>query len=62
MASIAVVRVSDEELERLAKESGRLSIEARIIEELREFRSKDRQVYAYRVGEYLHRTRTGCAH
>ena len=50
--AIEVVRVSDEELERLAKERGRLSLEAHIIDELRQFRSMDRQVYTFRVGNY----------
>jgi hypothetical protein len=42
--------VPDIELERLAEEHGPSSIEARIMEELRKLRAKDRQVFAFRVG------------
>ena len=47
-----LVPVSDAELERLAHEGGPLSIEARIARELRMQRAMDRQVFAFRVGEY----------
>jgi hypothetical protein len=47
-----VIPVPDAELERLARAGGPLSVEARILEELREQRAKDRQVFAFRVGEY----------
>jgi hypothetical protein len=40
----------DHELERLVKERGPLSIEARIVEILRKRRAKDHQVHAFRVG------------
>jgi hypothetical protein len=42
--------VPDEELERLALELGPSSIAARIVEDLRELRAKDRQAFAFRVG------------
>jgi hypothetical protein len=42
--------VPDEELERLAKERGPSSVEARMVEELRKLRAKDRQIFAFRVG------------
>ena len=41
--------VPDEELE-LAKERGSSSVEARMVEELRKLRAKDRQIFAFRVG------------
>lgn len=47
-----LVSVSDAELERLARDSGPSSVEARIVRELREQRAKDRQVFAFRVGPY----------
>lgn len=47
-----LVPVSDAELERLAREGGPLSIEARIVRELRMQRAMDRQVFAFRVGDY----------
>jgi hypothetical protein len=50
--AIEIERISDAELERLAEQGGSLSVEAGIIEELRERRAKDRQVYAFRVGDY----------
>lgn len=42
--------VPDEELERLAKEHGPSSVEARMVEELQKLRAKDRQIFAFRVG------------
>ena len=50
--AIEIERISDAELERLAAQGGSLSVEASIVEELRERRAKDRQVYAFRVGDY----------
>jgi hypothetical protein len=47
-----LVPVTDAELERLAQKGGPTSVEARIVEELREQRAKDRQVFAFKVGEY----------
>jgi hypothetical protein len=44
--------VSDEELERLAKERGPTSIEARIVQELHKLRAMDRQIFAFRVGAF----------
>ena len=45
-----VAFVPDEELERLAKERGPSSVEARMVEELRKLRAKDLQIFAFRVG------------
>jgi hypothetical protein len=50
--AIEIVCVPDTELERLAEQAGSLSVEAEIVEELRERRAKDRQVYAFRLGDY----------
>ena len=47
-----VVRVPDEELERIASENGPGCVEAQILARLRFLRAKDRQVFAYRVGDY----------
>jgi len=47
-----LVRVPDEEVERLAKEQGPGSIAARVLAELRAQRAKDRQVFAFRFGNY----------
>ena len=47
-----LVRVPDEEVERLAKEQGPGSIPARVLAELRTQRAKDRQVFAFRFGNY----------
>ena len=49
---IEIVRVSDAELARLAKEGGSRSTEARIVKQLSKRRAKDQQVYAFRVGGY----------
>ena len=46
----AVELIPDEELERLAIERGRSSIEARILQDLRKMRAKDRQTFAFRIG------------
>jgi hypothetical protein len=43
--------VPDEELERLTKERGPSSVEARMVETLRKLRAKDRQIFAFRVGD-----------
>ena len=42
--------VPDRELERLAKERGPSSVEARMVEELRKLRTKGLQIFAFRVG------------
>jgi len=47
-----VMRVPDEELERIAHEQGPACVEAQILARLRFLRAKDRQVFAYRVGDY----------
>jgi hypothetical protein len=47
-----VVLVPDEELERLANERGPSSIEARIFHELHKLRAKDRQIFAFRIGDH----------
>jgi hypothetical protein len=47
-----LVRVPDEEVERLAKEQGPGSIAARVLANLRSERAKDRQVFAFRIGPY----------
>jgi hypothetical protein len=47
-----VVKVSDKELEQLAKVRGPKSIEARVLARLRALRAKDRQVFAFRFGPY----------
>ena len=49
--SLRALRVSDEELVRLAKEGGPRSAEARIVRLLRKRRAKDYQAYAFRVGD-----------
>ena len=50
MASL--IRVPDEELERLAKKRGPRSVAAEVLTELRAQRAKDRQVFAFRYGPY----------
>jgi hypothetical protein len=45
-----LVQVPDQEVERLAKEHGSGSIEARVLTWLRFQRSKDWQVFAFRIG------------
>jgi hypothetical protein len=50
--ALEIVRVSDSELARLAKEGGSRSTEARIVKQLRKRRAKDYQAYAFRVGGY----------
>lgn len=52
MVATDLLPVPDAELERLALERGPLSVEARIMTELRKQRAKDRQVFAFRVGDY----------
>jgi hypothetical protein len=47
-----ITRISDEELERLAREGGPTSIEAMLLARLRRLRAKDRQVFAFRIGQY----------
>jgi len=50
---IEVERVSDELLELAAEMKGPSSAEAQVLARLRLQRSKDRQVYAFRFGNYL---------
>ena len=50
--ALEIVRVSDCELARLAEEGGSQSVEALIVKELRKRRSRDYQVYAFRVGDF----------
>ena len=45
-----MVQVPDQEVERLAKEHGSGSVEARVLTWLRFQRSKDWQVFAFRIG------------
>ena len=47
-----LVRVPDQEVERLAKEQGPGSVAARVLAELRAQRAKDWQVFAFRIGNY----------
>jgi len=51
--AIEVERVSDEALEMAAEENSPSSGEAQALARLRLQRSKDRQVYAFRFGNYL---------
>ena len=51
--AIEVERVSDEALEMAAEENGPSSAEAEALARLRLQRSKDRQVYAFRFGNYM---------
>jgi hypothetical protein len=44
--------VPDEELERLAKNDGPHSVAAKVLAEVRAQRAKDRQVFAFRCGDY----------
>jgi len=48
----SLVPVPDEELEQLAKEDGPRSVAAKVLAELRAERKKDRQVFAFRCGDY----------
>jgi hypothetical protein len=48
-----VILVSDQELERLAMEHGTGCVEAMVLARLRCMRAKDRQVFAFRVGDYF---------
>jgi hypothetical protein len=48
-----VVLMPDQELERLAREHGAGSVEAMVLARLRYMRAKDRQVFAFRVGDYF---------
>jgi hypothetical protein len=50
---IEVVQVPDDVLARAATEKGPSSIEAQLLARLRYLRAKDRQVFAFRVGDYL---------
>ena len=50
---VEIILVSDQELEQLVKERGTGSIEAMVLARLRRMRAKDRQVFAFRVGDYL---------
>jgi hypothetical protein len=44
--------VADDELERLAAERGPDSLEALTLKDLRQQRAQDKQVFAFRLGEY----------
>ena len=48
-----LVLIPDDELERLAAERGRGSLEGNSLAELRRERAQDKQVFAYRLGEYI---------
>jgi hypothetical protein len=45
--------VPDEELERLAADRGPDSVEARTLDDLRRQRAQDKQVFAFRLGEFF---------
>jgi hypothetical protein len=47
-----MVRIPDEDVQRLAKEHGPESVIARVWAELQAQRAKDRQVFAFRFGTY----------
>jgi len=47
-----MVRIPDEEVQRLAKEQGPGSVIARVWAQLQAQRAKDRQVFAFRFGPY----------
>ena len=47
-----MVQISDEEVQRLAKEQGPGSVTARVWAELQAQRAKDRQVFAFRIGPF----------
>jgi hypothetical protein len=51
--SIEVVQVPDEVLALAAGKKGPSSAEARVFARLRFLRAKDRQVFVFRVGDYL---------
>jgi len=51
--AIEVVQVPDDVLVLAAAEKGPSSPEAQVLARLRLLRAKDRQVFAYRFGEYL---------
>jgi hypothetical protein len=44
--------LTDEELERLAAQDGPESLAARVLVALRDQRAQDKQVFAFRLGEY----------
>ena len=45
--------IPDSELERLAIERGPGSVEANSLDELRRERAQDKQVFAYRLGDFI---------
>ena len=51
--TIEVVQVPDNVLALLASEKGPNSPEAQVLDRLRSLRAKDRQVFAFRFGDYL---------
>jgi len=51
--AIEVVQVPDEALTLAAVENGPSSAEARLLARLRHLRAKDRQVFVFRVGDYM---------
>ena len=50
--AVEITRVPDLELEELARTGGPVSVEARVLLELRRRRAKDHQEFAFRVGDY----------
>jgi hypothetical protein len=51
--AIEVVQVPDDVLTLAAAEKGPSSVEAQLLTRLRSLRAKDRQVFAFRVGDYM---------
>jgi hypothetical protein len=50
--TLEVMRIPDDEREHLADEHGPFSIEAKLLRELRKGRARNRQVFAFHVGDY----------
>jgi hypothetical protein len=50
--AVEITCISDGELERLARVGGPHSVEVMLLTRLRRGRAKDRQFFAFRVGEY----------
>ena len=51
--AIEVVQIPDDVLARAATENGPSSVEAQILACSRQLRARDRQVFAFRFGDYL---------
>ena len=51
--TIEVVQIPDDVLARAATEKGPSSVEALVLARLRLLRAKDRQVFAFRFGDFL---------